>query len=139
MSVRIVKSDKRLLGTWQSDRARTAQLWGFKKGVRLTPKKRSEFFSIFGDLTWRFTKTRLYTQLADRESFRTYEILDADDRSVVLRLFEDRLKKSDRETFEALGVGELLLGDHLQQIYFDGDDYIYVESSWNVEFFKRVV
>ena len=113
-------------------------MWGFRKGVHMTPKKRKEFFNIFGDLTWRFTKTRRYTQLDDYESFNKYEILAADDRSVVLRFFEDQLKQPDRETFEVLGVSELLSDGYLQQIFFDGDDYIYVESNWNVEFFKRV-
>ncbi len=99
MSVRIVKSDRRLLGTWKSDKAKTTQRWGFKKGVRMTPKQRKDFFDIFGDLTLRFTKNRRYSRLGDYESFNKYEVLATDDSSVVLRLFEDQFKKEFKREF----------------------------------------
>lgn len=48
MSVRYQKSDKRILGTWKSSRAKTMEFWSFKKKAGFGPKKRAEWAEILG-------------------------------------------------------------------------------------------
>jgi len=120
MTVRFNKSDQRLLGTWRSDRARTVQFWGFKKGARIGPVRRKEFAKMFGKLTWRFTRNRCYTKYNEIEHTLSYTVVAADSDSVVLRW------------------GESPDDEQLLQIHFESKGRFHVVSGWNVEFFRRV-
>jgi hypothetical protein len=54
--------DKRLIGTWRSDKKRTAQEIRSRRDIS-TGKRRTFLINIFGKLTVRFTRTKCYTTL----------------------------------------------------------------------------
>jgi hypothetical protein len=108
--------DKRLLGTWRSDKERTVKLWRYKQ--ELTEEQKAKFESIFGKLTRRFTSTHAYSEFEDQKIVGRYWVVASDSRSVVVKI-------SDEGRID------------LQQIFFE-ENSIYVFSGYNVEFFRRV-
>lgn len=129
ISVKHQNLDNRLLGTWKSSRAKTIEFWGFRKDSRVGPKKRAEIAKIFGILTWRFTRTRMYMQYEDYKAVTKYKVLASDENSVVLEWTE--------------AVSDSLVGiddfeSSLLQVFFDGKNAIRIVSGYNQEFFRRV-
>ena len=110
------KADRRLLGTWRSDKERTMRLWRFKK--ELDTEQKAKFESIFGKMTRRFTSTHAYSEFDGETTSNPYRVLGADEHSVVVAYPNGKASE-------------------LQQIFFE-DDWFYVVSGYNVEFFRRV-
>ena len=110
------KTDKRLLGTWRSDKERTTRLWRYK--TELDAEKKAKFESIFGKLTRRYTPTFLYTEFEGDKTSGKYSVIAFDSRSVVLAYPEED-------------------GPKLEQVFFE-EDWIYILAGYNVEFFRRV-
>lgn len=114
------KTDSRLLGTWQSDRASTLAEWRFLK--RLTPARRAKFLDIFGHLRVTYTRTRIRGVLRDYRFVQRYELLGVDSESVAIR-HEDPLVPGTWT---------------LQHIHFVGRDRYWISLGANREWFERV-
>jgi len=110
------KVDKRLIGTWKSDKERTVARWQYNKP--LDNAQREKFESIFGKLVWRITETYYYGIFEDQKFSDTYTVLASDENSVCVSHHND-------------GKPEL-------NQYFFEEGYMYILSGYNVEFFKRV-
>jgi hypothetical protein len=114
--------DRRLLGTWVSDRRRTLQ--ELQKRQRLSRKSKRALESVFGKLRLRVTRTRCYS---------TYEgVTDALPYRVVA-------KNSDG----ALVVGRslpdwLTTEDQIQHVRFVNADLYWVCLGGIHEYFRRV-
>jgi len=109
------KVEKRLLGTWRSDKERTIKQWCYPN--ELSAEKRRRFENIFGKFTLRFTPTHIYTEYDGDRQVIAYSVVASDANSVVVAWHEK--------------------SNSLQQIHFEKSAY-YVVSGYNIEFFKRV-
>ena len=114
------KVDKRLLGTWRSDRARTVAEWRFAK--RLSPEKRKIFLSIFGKLRLTYTRKRIRGVLQKYQFAQPYEVLAADSDTVALRYYDSQLTKEWR----------------IQHLHFTGPDRLWISCGRNREWFRRI-
>ena len=114
------KADKRLLGTWRSDRGRTVSEWRFSK--RLTPLQRRKFLAIFGKLQLTYTRTHIRGVLREYRFAQPYELLGTDADTVAIRYHDKQL------------TGEWCI----QHIHFEGNHY-WVAFGRNREWFKRVI
>jgi len=115
------KPDRRLLGTWRSDRRRTLRELRFPRHV---PRKRQQpLRDIFGKLRLTYTRSRVRYVLDDWRAFRPYEVLASDSISVAIR-YHDEL------------TGEWLI----QHIHFDPKDAdgYWVSIGFGREWFRRV-
>lgn len=108
--------DRRLLGTWRSDKERTLALWKHQK--KLAPETRERFDNIFGKFTLRFTETHIFTEFEGTKDTVPYSVVASDSSSVLIVWHEEKERS-------------------LQHIHFEGESY-YVLSGYNVEFYKRV-
>jgi len=115
------KTDKRLLGTWRSDRGRTIKAWVWRRGWPM--RKRKKLASIFGHLILRYTRTRLYSDYKGHKETEKYELLGADSSSVVIRRWD--LHEAEWR---------------LRQIHFEGDQYYWISLGVGRqrEWFKRI-
>jgi hypothetical protein len=85
MSQTTVKYDRRLLGTWQSDRGRTLKNWkSSAKSVAKRKRAQRVFHSIFGKLVIRWTRRRWHSEYDGERESRAYEIVASDFQSVVI-------------------------------------------------------
>lgn len=114
------KTDRRLLGTWRSDRQPTVAGWRFIK--RLTPERRRKFLDIFGRLRVTYTRTRIRAVLRDYRFTQRYELLAADSDTVAIRCEDAQL------------TGEW----RIEHIHFEGRDRYWIALGPNREWFKRV-
>ena len=112
------KTDKRLLGTWRSDRRRTLKDWIWRRGW--PARKRKKLASIFGHLTLRYTRARLYSDYRGHKEIEKYEILAADSDSVAIRRWDSLLEEW-----------------RIRHIHFEGDRY-WISIGRQREWFKRV-
>jgi hypothetical protein len=108
------KSDRRLLGSWRSDRLRT--LRHYKHGPKSPSASRRRFKSIFGKLVVRWTRKFVYTEFERPVERQAYEIVARNASSVVVR-FAD---------------GELM------HIHFEDDWYWIGVHGVMCEYFKRI-
>lgn len=114
------KFDRRLIGTWKSDRRRT--FLHYKPPEDFTSEKLDKFKSVFGKLTIRWGRGKYYTLLNGFRDVQSYEIVASDHDSVVVRIRH-----------------EIYGHDCLRQICFDGDHYwIALDGGDLCEWFKRV-
>lgn len=120
MSTHSPKTDKRLLGSWRSDRRRTVAEWRFRK--RLAPKRRRWFLGTFGKLQVTFTPTRIRSVFNETCLVQRYEVLASDADSVAIR-YED-IQVTGRWC--------------IQHIHFEGRDRYWIALGGNREWFKRV-
>ena len=116
-----MKAKKRLLGTWRSDRRRTMKDWIWTK--KYTPKQRKFPTNLFGQLTVRWTRAKIYTE---RKGFRrssSYEIIGADVDSVALMAYNQLTKQQT-----------------IRHVHFEGDNYwvLIGGSGRNREWFKKI-
>jgi hypothetical protein len=114
--------DRRLLGTWKSDRRRTFQ--NFKPRRACAPQVLRRLKAIFGKLFIRYGPKRYYTDLDGIRDSGAYEIVARDSKSVVIR-HHDTLSGEDR----------------LQHIHFDGEFYwiaVAIVNGTLREFFRRI-
>ena len=98
--------DRRLLGTWQSDRRRTFQ--HYRPRPSLSAAKLRRFKAIFGHLLIRWTAKRCYWKSHpddERWEFARYELIASDDRSVIVRLHDGPL-------FETPGLRQIVFDDN---------------------------
>ena len=113
------KTDKRLLGTWKSDRRRTFSEWIFRR--KPTPEKLRKLRAIFGKLQITYTRTRIRSLYHDDQQTRVYKVLGPDEESV------------------AIGTKVVAKHIRIQHIHFDGPDRYWISlSGRNREWFRRV-
>lgn len=114
-----LKMDRRLLGTWKSDRARTFR--HFRPKPNCPPASLRKLKAMFGKLTVRWGRRKCYTDLDGYRDVSNYEVIARDSVSVVVRL-PDFLSGEPR----------------LHHIHFDGEYYWIPLSGGLCEFFRRV-
>jgi hypothetical protein len=107
------KVDRRLLGTWQSDRGRTFRF--YKPGPRSTVKGQRKLKSLFGKLIVRWTPRRCHLELDGTRWAEPYEVIASDETSVIIRS-------------EAA----------LTQIHFEGNYYWIGLHGMLCEYFRRI-
>ena len=73
MTTHTPNTAKKLLGTWHSDRSRTLEDWIWRRGW--PARKRKRLASIFGHLTLRYTKSRLYSDYKGHKEIQKYKIV----------------------------------------------------------------
>jgi hypothetical protein len=130
--------DRRLIGTWQSDRRKTFEHW--KPGKKATPASTRKFQALFGKLQVRYTKKSIYErfiqppslQSADFSSefvrFAKYEIVAKDECSTVIRILP-------LKTTPVVSLSH----EKLLQIHFNGPDcYFFALFPGLTECFRRV-
>jgi hypothetical protein len=115
-----LKTDKRLLGTWRSDRRRTVAEWRFTK--RLAPERRRWFLGIFGKLRVTYSRTRIRGVFDDYRFTQRYEVLATDSDTVAIRYEDTQVTKQWR----------------IRHIHFEGTDRYWVALGPNREWFRRV-
>ena len=105
--------DRRLLGTWKSDRKRTFEghLWP----ATATPTIQRRYRAIFGKLVVRWTPKRTTSELDGLRETNTYQVLASDIDSVAV-----------------------LVDGSIYHIHFDGDEYYYLNLGRTMEYFRRV-
>lgn len=114
------KIDKRLLGTWKSDRRLT--LKHFKPRARLSEAKFRYFRSIFGKLVIRWGPKTYWADYEGTRSRQSYEVIATDASSVVVLVWSDLLQERI-----------------LRQINFEDADHYWMALSGNLcEHFRRV-
>jgi hypothetical protein len=119
MGKSVPKFDRRLIGTWQSDRRRTFQ--HFKPRLNCSPRSVRKLKAIFGKLVVRWGRGKVYSEYDGHHDSETYKIAASDSESVVVR------------------TKCPLTGDNrLQQIHFDGNYYWVGISGSMIEWFKKV-
>src|ERR1041385_719644 len=75
--------DKRLIGTWRSDKKRTAAEILARRDIR-AGKRRTRLMSLFGKLTLRYTQTKCYTTFKGTTEVGPLRIVAKDADGVVL-------------------------------------------------------
>jgi hypothetical protein len=110
--------DRRLWGTWRSDRRRTFQFFKPKSGAK--PATVRKLKSLFGKMTVRWTARRCHIELNGQSWSEPYEVVAKDANSVVVRV---------------RGIGDAL---ELAQIHFEGDYYWVATILPMNEYFRRI-
>ena len=112
-------TDKRLLGKWKSDKRKS--LRELRARADVTPEFLALFRNTAGKLTFDYRpKTMVVSGIGDTTKGR-YEVVAADDESVVLQ-----------------GYHDLLQSNVLTHIFFDGNDSYWVPMGKYREWFRRV-
>ena len=135
------KIDKRLLGTWKSDKRRTFAEWNWKKGT--PPQKKAKLKSFFGKLEITYTCTKVISVLRHRqwERARRYAVLATDDTSVVLVQF-GKMEIKGRRRYDLVNLQileESCSKPQIEHIHFDRK-YFWVSlgNGRNREFFRKI-
>lgn len=111
-------TDRRLWGTWRSDRRRTFQFFKPKSGAK--PATVRKLKSLFGKMTIRWTARRCHIELNGERRSEPYEVVAKDANSVVVRV---------------RGIGDELV---LSQIHFERDYYWVATCLPLNEYFRRI-
>jgi hypothetical protein len=85
------KVDRRLLGVWKSDRARTFR--NYKPGPKSTLRGTRRFQAIFGKLRVRWTRKYLATEYEGTRLRTPYTVVATDELSVVVLLDNSQLRQ----------------------------------------------
>lgn len=120
MPKKLKTKERRLFGTWQSDRKRTMAEYKFAK--RRTAKRQRIVRQIFGHLRLTYTASRVRAVFHEHRWSHKYEVLGADANSVAIHIFDT----------ERPG------GPYIRHIHFDGEDSYWIALGRNREWFKRV-
>lgn len=112
MSRKTFKTDRRLLGTWRSDRRKTMAEWVWPRTMKLD--RRKWFAGLFGHLRVTYTPRLCSWTLKEYKERGRYEVLASDADSVAI-----------------------ISGGQIRQIHFEGDHY-WISLGRNREWFKRV-
>jgi hypothetical protein len=123
MPIPAPKIDKRLLGTWLSDRRRTLKELRYRPGLKR--KHREYLHASFGFLRVRYTRRQIHGVLKDYRFKRPYEVLGRDEGSVAIRTFY----KIPGET-----TGEWII----YHIHFRDNHHYWVSYGYIREWFKKV-
>jgi hypothetical protein len=135
------KIDKRLLGTWKSDKRRTFAEWNWKKNT--PPKKREKLKSFFGKLEITYTRTRVISALRHRkwEQTRRYAVLATDDTSVAIVQF-GKTEVKDRRRYDLANLEfleEFCSKPQIEHIHFDKKHFwVSLGNGRNREFFRKI-
>jgi hypothetical protein len=113
------KFDKRLIGTWQSDRRKTFQHYKPDKSISASHLRR--FKALFGKMVVRWGRTKCYSELDGWEDSGPYEIIASDDSSIVIRHLD-----------------AITSQNVLTQIHFEGDYYWFAIDGHMNEWFRRL-
>ena len=113
------KTDRRLLGTWRSDRRRTLKEWIWRPGT--TPKKRKFIADVFGHLTIRYTRQRTHSNFKGRSDSQPYELIGSDSDSVAIMSYVDWMQER-----------------RIYHIHFEGTHHYWVAIGRQREWFRRV-
>jgi hypothetical protein len=108
--------DRRLIGTWKSDRRRTFKGFVPKRDAR--PASVRRFKSLFGNLVVRWGYRNCSTDLDGFRETVTYELVATDATSAVVRMADDS-------------------GGRLLQIHFEGEYYWIWAGDWLREYFQK--
>lgn len=120
MARTVPTTDKRLLGTWRSDRRATLAEWRFKKPIPADRLRR--FRAIFGKLVVTYSAKQIRGVFGDFRYIQRYQVLGKDSESVAIR-YEDK---------------QLLNEWRIQHIHFEGKDRHWIGLGWNREWFRRI-
>lgn len=119
MAVKKTMTDKRLLGTWQSDRARTLKELRYRPGM--TVKQRKVLRGIFGHLRVTYGRKYIRGVLEDYKFVGPYEVLASDEDSVAIRVYCKTTENWD-----------------IRHIHFHDSEHYWISLGFNREWFKRV-
>lgn len=114
-----IKSDKRLIGTWQSDRRKTFQ--HYKRSKKVPESRHRRLQALFGKLVVRWGRTKYYTELDGFQDSGPYEIVASDETSVVIRHTD-------------VITGQI----ELKQLHFEGDYYWFPLGGHLTEWIRRI-
>lgn len=106
------KLDRRLLGTWRSDRRKTMSEWVWPRTMKLD--RRKWFAGLFGHLHVHYMPQSFVWTLKEHRERVPYEVLASDEHSVAI-----------------------LSGGQIRQINFEGNHY-WISLGRNREWFKRI-
>jgi len=119
MTAHKTKTDRRLLGTWRSDRRRTLKEWVWRPGT--TAKQRKFITDMFGHLTIRYTRHRMRSEFKGHRDSQPYEVIGTDSDSVAIMVYvgwmEERM---------------------IYHIHFEGDRHYWIAIGRQREWFRRV-
>src|SRR6478609_9354320 len=95
-TLRRLKNDQRLLGTWKSDARRTLAEWSEK----VSTAKQTALKSLFGRVELTYTRSKVIARLRQRgwEQSQHYVVLGTDSDSVAIAIFGE-LKIKDRKKY----------------------------------------
>jgi hypothetical protein len=135
------KTDKRLLGTWKTDKRRTFLKWNWSKDS--SPKRKAHIKSLFGKWEFTYTRTKVISLNRPRkwESSRHYRILGADDSCVAIVEFgELEVKHPSKYWAEGLEmVKEFTSKPAIKVIHFDKKHaWFYFGNGNNREFLTKM-
>lgn len=119
MTVKKSITDKRMLGTWQSDKARTLKELRYRPGM--TAKQRKFFHRLFGHLRVKFGRGYIRSVLEDFRYVKPYVVLASDETSVAIRAY-----------------CQLTQGWDIQHMHFHGKRHFWINLGLNRKWFKRV-
>ena len=111
--------DRRLVGTWKSDRRRTFRDFHPRKGV--SEERIRKLKSLFGKLEVRYGYRLMHTTYDGMENKTAYKLVASDADSVVIRYYDS--------TFHEYRI---------RQLHFEGE-YMWLAISGGLcEYFRRV-
>lgn len=113
-----IPTDRRLLGTWKSDRRKTFEHFRPKRGC--SAKGLAKFKGLFGKLVIHWTRQRVRCELNGETWSSSYRLIARDDASVVVEFEEPYFP-----------------GKRLQQIQFQNDHY-WIALDNITEWFRRL-
>ena len=119
MSASHPRIDKRLIGTWRSDRARTLRTYVPRPSA--SPESVRRFKALFGKLVIQWGRGVYRLDLDGVRSVEKYTVVASDESSVVVKT-----------------RGTLGPSPELKQIFFEGDFYWIALGGGLCECFKRV-
>jgi hypothetical protein len=117
-----IKPSRALVGTWQSDRAKTLEYWSFSKTTSAKAKRMYRANDFFGHLYWRATRDSLetWTRILPGIFRQRYRVIWENQHSVTIVFLGD----NDKE---------------IRQVVFPEPDRFYMlAGKANCEWFKRV-
>ena len=82
--------DRRLLGTWRSDKRQTFKEWLWRPGTPAGRKRKLK--NLFGKLKVRFTRQRIQMTLPGWKYVGPYEVLGSDSDSVAIQYWDTLLE-----------------------------------------------
>ncbi len=117
----MTKFDRRLLGTWKSDRRKT--FLHYKPLKHFAPERFRKFRSLFGQMIIHWERGKFTITLKEMTNTTAYQVVAHDDCSVVIQSYDDLF---DRES--------------IKQIHFEGEDYYWIalDGGYLCEWFRRV-
>jgi hypothetical protein len=111
--------DRRLLGTWKSDRKRTMR--EIDARTDFTPKAKKFLDGMFGHLVLRYTRTRCHSTLRDSVTWFSYRVVARNAQGVLVVSIDP----DERE-------------EALSHIRFEGENSYWISLGSFREFFRRV-